>query len=379
MARISEVKQNALIIDRIDNREQGRHFSDISIKNFRCFKNFSIGSLNRVNLIGGMNNVGKTTLLESIFLLLGGTNINVVLKISAFRGIERFEGDAALIRETLWGYLFHNFDNQGAITIQSELGSGKRVSVVLKQTAGETITLSSQQASQGRVAIDDASAKALQLKYTNVNGKTYTIKLQVDSTGIKVPPPLEDLIFPGIFLSARRRPTLQENATRYGQLELAKSDYDLLKALQSIEPRLQRLSTIVGASGPVLHGDIGLGQMVPLPVMGDGLSSLVSLLLTISSAPNGVVLIDEIENGFHYSVLEKVWQAIAEAARRYNTQVFATTHSWECIKAASEAFSTAEPYDFCYHRLEQIGDIIKAVSFDRDTLQSTIETGWEIR
>lgn len=75
----------------------------------------------------------------------------------------------------------------------------------------------------------------------------------------------------------------------------------------------------------------------------------------------------------------KVWQAIAEAARKLDTQIFATTHSWDCIKAAHEAFSKSPPYDFRYHRLEQVGESIEAVTFDQDTLQTMIESDWEVR
>jgi predicted ATP-dependent endonuclease of OLD family len=75
----------------------------------------------------------------------------------------------------------------------------------------------------------------------------------------------------------------------------------------------------------------------------------------------------------------KVWQAIAEASRIFNTQVFATTHSWECIKAAHEAFQAGSEYDFRYHRLQKVDERIEAVTLDQEALETTIEAGWEIR
>ena len=62
-----------------------------------------------------------------------------------------------------------------------------------------------------------------------------------------------------------------------------------------------------------IHGDIGLPLLLPIPLMGEGLRRLLSLLLAIANLKDGIVLIDEIENGFHYSVHKKVWQAIASA------------------------------------------------------------------
>jgi len=361
--------------------EQGRHFSSIHIENFRCFKDFSIGSLNRVNLIGGKNNVGKTALLESIYLLLGATNASLILRINAFRGVESFEGDAATVSNTLWGTLFNNFDNHALITIKGELSTGKQISLTLKQTVGASTTLPLDTSPQGKGSIADIGmpAQALKLHYTNVDGVQNVAIMQIDSSGINIPSLFIEPLFPGIFLSARRRPSSQENTARYGQLELTDSHYDLIPALKIIEPRLKRISTLVIGKSPMLYADIGLGRMLPLAALGDGLGGLASLLLAISSAPGGVVLIDEIENGLHYSILVKVWQAVAEAARLYNTQVFATTHSWECIRAAHEAFKETKTYDFCYHRLQEVDGTIEAVAIDQNALETTIDSGWEIR
>ena len=92
-----------------------------------------------------------------------------------------------------------------------------------------------------------------------------------------------------------------------------------------------------------------------------------------------MVLIDEIENGLHYSVLTQVWQAIAKAARQNDVQVFATTHSWECIRAADEAFAAEEPFDFRLHRLDRIGDAIEVVSYDQEGIEVSLTTGLEMR
>ena len=62
-----------------------------------------------------------------------------------------------------------------------------------------------------------------------------------------------------------------------------------------------------------------------------------------------------------------------------NVQVFATTHSWECIKAAHEAFSETEPYDLRLHRLERINGEIKAVTYDKKTLDTSVEMNLEVR
>ncbi len=97
------------------------------------------------------------------------------------------------------------------------------------------------------------------------------------------------------------------------------------------------------------------------------------------------MLVDEIENGFHYSVLEDVWQAMAIGAEKNDTQIFATTHSFECIQAAHEAFTTRSAeqgnyYDLGVHRLERdVSGGIRAISYAEESLDTSLELDWEVR
>jgi AAA15 family ATPase/GTPase len=113
--------------------------------------------------------------------------------------------------------------------------------------------------------------------------------------------------------------------------------------------------------------------------MGEGIGRLLSIILAIANAKGGTILIDEIENGLHYSVLSNVWKAIADAARRADVQIFATTHSLECIRAAHEAFESSDKYDFRYHRLERIKDEIRSVTYDQENLAISDEMNLEMR
>jgi AAA15 family ATPase/GTPase len=113
--------------------------------------------------------------------------------------------------------------------------------------------------------------------------------------------------------------------------------------------------------------------------MGGGVGKLLSCLLAIAEAAHGTVLLDEVENGLHHSVLPKVWAAIAAFARKFDTQVLATTHSLECISAAHEAFSATGEYDLALHRLDRVEDEIRAVTYDQEMLDAAIKADMEIR
>jgi ABC-type glutathione transport system ATPase component len=175
-------------------------------------------------------------------------------------------------------------------------------------------------------------------------------------------------------------PTPEQDVKYFGELEAAKRQAEILPALQILEPRLRKLSLVPLAGESVLHGDIdGLPRLVPVPFMGEGMRRVLSIVLAIANAPGGVVLVDEIENGLHYSVQVDVWKAIARAARDADVQMFATTHSWECIEAAHHPFKEAGPYEFRYYRLDRRGTEITVKSLDERMLDAVEKSDLEVR
>jgi hypothetical protein len=182
----------------------------------------------------------------------------------------------------------------------------------------------------------------------------------------------------GVYLPANLRVS-GEDAERFSKLEAVGRQDELLPVLRLLEPRLRRLAVLVTGGLPIIHGDIGIGTLVPLPLMGEGLGRMLSLLLAIASAPDGTVLVDEIENGLHHSVMNGVWEALGAAARRYDVQVFATTHSYECIQAAQDVFASQAPYDFRLHRLERVDGDIQVITYDEEALGAAVKAELEVR
>jgi AAA15 family ATPase/GTPase len=90
-------------------------------------------------------------------------------------------------------------------------------------------------------------------------------------------------------------------------------------------------------------------------------------------------MVDEIESGFHYSVVKDVWTAVGKLAREANVQVFAATHSWECLKAAHGAFSECKNYDFRLHRLDRMDGETTSSTYDGQMLSTALESGTELR
>ncbi len=127
----------------------------------------------------------------------------------------------------------------------------------------------------------------------------------------------------------------------------------------------------------MIWGDLGLAELVPLAMMGEGMTQLARIVLAITNAPSGLLLVDEVETGLHHSVLPKVWRAIDAAATQFGTQVVATTHSFECIRAAHEALSERD--SLYLHRLEVTESTCRCVTYGPEELEAAMKHDLEVR
>jgi hypothetical protein len=355
-------------------------FRNFMIKNFRCFQDFTIEGLQRVNLVVGMNDTGKTALLEAIYFLLGESNLGLVLNVNSFRGITKLLGDAHAISEWLSNPLFYDFDTEKQIEIRGKWDDESVRELRLKYLprAALELPIDSQKARQLTGSLDRLGSNALEIQYL-AGKETRVGKLLMDERGIRVEPAPPTPAVSGYYLAARATANHEEDAKNLGQLEVEKTSYDLLTPLKIVEPRLTRLQTILGAGGTLIYGDIGLSRMLPLGLLGDGLVRLTSILVKIATVRHGVVLVDDVDSGLHYTVLQNVWAAIAAAARQFDVQVIATTHSYECIRAAHEAFTANGKYDLRLYRLERINDQVEVATYDQETLGYATEMTHEVR
>ena len=143
-----------------------------------------------------------------------------------------------------------------------------------------------------------------------------------------------------------------------------------------MEPDIQRVEANPGSGVPTILVDIGLGELVPLSVMGEGMTRLAQMMIYLCGLPNGIVLIDEVENGLHHSVLATVWKTLEKAAVDLDVQIVATTHSYECFEAAHKAL---DPDNFLYHRLEAGSRGHRCVTYDADRIAGAIHYNMEAR
>ena len=182
-----------------------------------------------------------------------------------------------------------------------------------------------------------------------------------------------------VLQSARIRNSPEEDIGRFGDLELEGMADDIVECLRAVDPRIQRLTTIAAPPTPMIYAHIGLGRPVPMSFLGDGVGRLLSMSLAFQNAKDGMILIDEVENGLHHSALKGVWENLNRLSQRFNVQVFATTHSYECMEAARDAFIGAEQEDLHIHRLDRRNGGIVATTYPFEALDFNLSYGVDFR
>ena len=348
----------------------------VTIRNFRVFDELSIDHLSRINLIAGRNNAGKTSLLEALFLLSGGGNPQMALNSNVIRGSDfPVSGLRETLQETYWKPMFTALDTGRIVEIAG----------VHTKRGPLTLRMSLEWPSVIELPLGDSresSAKDLQgepaLLHWFKGGSTPEAVRQVRFAGqsIQVEQPAGPVPFESAILSTRIAND-QEDAARLGRLRKQKQGARVLDALRIIEPRLQSIEDNSASGFPMIWGDIGLSELVPLVMMGEGMTRLARLVLAIATVPGGLVLVDEIETGLHHTVLADVWRAVDEAAKQFDTQVVATTHSYECVQAAHEALGDGG--GFLLHRLEVSDTGNRCVTYRPEDIDAAMRHDLEVR
>ena len=349
----------------------------LHIRNYRVFNDLTINQLSRINLIAGKNNSGKTSLLEAIFLLTGAGNPHFMLNMRGFRWTDSGTGMAQTELEAFWKPIFSALDTNKTVEIIGHHTSVGRLALTIMLDKPRTTELPLSDTVRTRLA-ELSNTLQLMLSFSSRLAGEVKGHIRVTGQSVQLESPNAELPFLSTFLSSRMGNPKEdkEDAVLLGVLRKRKQGHLLLEALRVIEPRLQSIEENSASGEPLIWGDIGLSELVPLPFMGEGMIRVARLVLAISTTPNGVVLADEIENGLHHSVLPKVWKVVDTVAKQFNTQIFATTHSFECIEAAQPFLCSG---DFRLHRLEVSGTENRCVTFKPNGISAAIRHNLEVR
>ncbi len=350
----------------------------LAIKNFRCFKDAGLSDLKRINIVTGRNATGKTVLLESLFLSGGGSPL-VVLKLRAFRGM----GDNAQINsatlQRLWEDLFWRFDTHHPIEIRGIGSSQDSRALLISDVGNGSLTIPLSDENGGGEAAEPSTESPIQFTWQYEGRPDFQDRPKMTPKGLQIEttqPPSPSIMFPANF-------TLnpEETANRLSDIRRKNKQGELLAAMRTVFPDVSDVSVENNAGAWMVYMSIPHvpTQMIPMALHSAGMNRFVAILLGIASAPKGLVLVDEIENGLYYKTLPDVWKALHRFADQYKTQLFVTTHSMECLSAAKDAIQGA-PQDFALIRanLDENGDRWLD-TFSGEKLAGALESGFELR
>jgi AAA15 family ATPase/GTPase len=359
--------------------------TSLTIENFKGFQKLKADNLTRINLFGGSNNIGKTSILEAIFAYYDRLSPDFYIKELAWRGLVLLSAQNQKEHE-LWAPLFHNYDITKSIKLSITIDKNHYEDLEIKidkdfsrSIGTQSVTLSpdttpSQSNSSNQFALhlvgNSNHEKSLDTSYFFSGNK-----LQMVRKVIKV----KNIL--GVHYISYRTTNSKQDSVRFGKLISDNKDSLVVKALKIIEPRLTEISAIpISENLTVLHGNIGLPKKVPINYLGDGVTKVLSYVLAIVSNPKSIILIDEIENGIHYTKHNEIWELLFSLAEEYDVQIFANTHSYEMVKAYN---NTCVNLNKNYSYLELFHHIknqsVMSNYLDKDTLLYKIENGKPFR
>ena len=377
------------------------HFNHIEIEGFKGITQLTLEDCKRINLIVGKNNTCKTSVLESIFLLTGMSRPEILDQLNNLRGIlYHTEKDY----EQYLKFFFNdiNYNNKliiKAYTQETDTKKGKsppfrelRIKTELEKYTEKQMILpsisseengsrfSSKQSSDTSFFHDSAINKLIfdfKIKKSHDQLLNFQTKLNLKNRTIEAP---QEYIEELRALFVLEKYLISINLEK--QLEfliLNKKINEVIEVLQIIESDIKNIAF---ARNKMIYVDIGLDALIPLNLIGDGVQRLLQLILAMHSMKGGIVLIDEMENGIHFSVLEKIWKVIYGAAKKFNVQVFITTHNIETLQYLHKAASKDEEFQKSirnYTILKNKEGQLKAFKYPFDEFSFSIKQGIEIR
>jgi AAA15 family ATPase/GTPase len=395
------------------------HLKSLHIQNFRSLEDFKVSKLGRINLIVGKNNSGKSSVLEALRIYAANAH-PAVLDVIATSHNEPSLLNAPEIFESLAEKPFEDFftgrkypsqdgekisigeleNNSSALAIEHILIN--RTQETVREGIEETTKTSAKIVKKIDAAREKSEYNIETLHvlkdslhgFIELNEKFLTAQKNIFDTAKTIP----CSYIPTQFIS------MAELAGIWDEVQFSEHGDFVKEGLKFINEDFENIAFVVNSSenfnkikGLIARAQAQYGlqrtakiklknqtKAIPLNSMGDGMVRVLQLLLKVYPAKGGFLLIDEFENGLHYSVQEKIWQFLFDLAEKLDIQVFATTHSWDCIESFAKVAvknTRSEGVLFRVGRSVRNSDQGKVIAtvFDEEQLLNITQTDVEVR
>lgn len=334
--------------------------SSIEINGFRGIEKFKIEKSSRINVFLGKNNVGKTSILEAIFLLTGMSNPILPNLVNAIR-----EG-RVLSMEDL-GWLFYNGKTDRPISILDGVSRAVQINPILGLEKGDGST--------PIYSVSGLKIKGLRLNFSyrgiEYEESFYTGEEELTHKKSSYQEKIRSCFLPSNNIRANLSSNIEEIIQKNKKNRLV----DIIKSFNGEVVNIEFINDRVF----VQLSDID--KLIPISFIGDGLQHFIGICAAVINPENKVVLIDEIDNGLHYTVLKQLWKSLIELSIENDTQLFITTHNEEVLRTLAmvleEDNDAIDLSVFSIQMTERAG--LKAYKYPPQALRGAIEKGIEIR
>jgi len=362
------------------------------VKDFRLFDLLEIAPLSRVNLVVGRNNSGKSALLEAIELYASNVSSRTLLGLINARE-EAWPGRLAVesrvlhgnpIRHLFRGHSLPPIGGEGIVIGPAEEG-GAQIHLIIG--AFKIFTDNEGILRRSRLQSEELGHSVDEIEFALMAQEGESLRRVIA---------LED--DPAVFRRARilgniepkcpfqvvptRNMTPQKVATLWDAVGLTDLSKEVISGLSMIDRTIEAIQFVETESPrdriPLVRTRTSR-EPLPLRSMGDGTNRLFHLLMALVAAKDGILLIDEFENGLHWSVQANVWKTIFRLALKLNVQVFATTHSRDCVSGFGEAWMENQDLGKFFRLDISPAGHVRTKAYTLQTLTDALESEVEVR
>ena len=368
------------------------------IHNFRLFQHLEVKNLGRVNLIVGKNNLGKSTFLEAVELYASNASATVMLELVESRQETWFSEAQPHSQNFISNPVRHLFFGHKLPSIGGDGISLGEVSsnIKLRIGAGAYQNKNDDEGTIRKIRISDVEfdedISNVEVFLVAEEGERTRRIFRLDrnirdirrSSRIFYERQESEFKYTWQIVSTANMPN-RKLAALWDLTSLTDLESEVISALRLIDGRVTGVAFVEDVSrGTASDNRVplvkikGIDEPLPLKSMGDGMTRLFHIIVALVNARNGLLLIDEFENGLHWSVQPKVWDIVFQLSHRLNVQIFATTHSRDCIKGFYQAWNNY-PTLGAFFRLDAKNESIKATEYTSESLSDSIDMDVEVR
>jgi len=365
----------------------------LHIAGFKLFRDLTLPKLGRLDLFVGENNTGKSCLLEAVGIYAGRNPVADILQAASLRSkeplqpweVDGWNEQGTAVRHPVFD-LFHRESSVSGTTfspfliervgdlnslhvsfqlhdiVPDEEGLRRYVPVLPGHATVDHLEFALP-VSRGMSQVTLITRRQLPLRPRLLDSE----RIPNDGAVVVVHLPADGL-------------SDEKAASLWDSLIQGPGQKQVLNWMRMLDPRIEALDYIAGR----LRTRVALLKVeeenrIPLNSMGDGLRRMFHIGLAMATASKGILLIDEFENGLHWHVQRELWAALVKAAKEFDVQIFATTHSRDCVGGFVSASKESGIEDAKLYRLEREGDEIYAVDLNLINVEAALRLNGEFR